>query len=46
MADLSPEEQKKGMYKARADLRKLYKTCLRDETVAAIRTILEKRYGS
>ncbi|NLA60409.1 MAG: thioredoxin family protein [Firmicutes bacterium] len=46
LADLSPEEQKKGMYKARADLRKLYKTCLRDETVAAIRTILEKRYGS
>lgn len=46
LAGLSPEEQKKGMYKARADLRKLYKEGLRDETIGAIRKILESRYGS
>ncbi|HHY44883.1 MAG TPA: thioredoxin family protein [Firmicutes bacterium] len=46
LAGLPPEEQKKGMYKARADLRKLYKAGLRDETIGAIRGILEKKYGS
>ena len=46
LAQLPPEEQKRGMYKARADLRKLYKAGLRNETVGAIREILESRYGS
>jgi len=39
-------ERKKGMYQARAELRKLYKAGLRDETIGAIRQILENRYGS
>ena len=41
---LSPEEQKKGMYQARSDLRKLYRQGLYDETIGMIRRILEKRY--
>jgi thiol-disulfide isomerase/thioredoxin len=46
LAGLDPDAQKRGMYKARADLRKLYKEGLRDETIGAIRQILESRYGS
>ncbi len=42
---LTPDEQKKGMYQARTDLRKLYKEGLRDETISIIRRILEERYG-
>lgn len=45
LAHLSPEEQKKGMYQARADLRKVYRESLRDETISIIRRILEGRYG-
>ncbi|MGE5578493.1 MAG: thioredoxin family protein [Bacillota bacterium] len=41
---LPPEEQKKGMYQARSDLRKLYRQGLYDETISMIRRILEKRY--
>ena len=43
---LSPEEQKRGLYRARTELRKLYKAGLRNETVAEIRRIIEDRYGS
>lgn len=46
LENFSPEEQKKGMYQARADLRKLYKEGLRDETISIIRRILEERYGA
>lgn len=46
LAGLPPEEQKKGIYQARTDLRKLYKEGLRDDTINIIRRILEKRYGS
>jgi thiol-disulfide isomerase/thioredoxin len=46
LAHLGPEEQKRGMYKARTELRKLYREGLRDETVSEIRRIIEKRYGS
>jgi len=41
---LSPDEQKKGMYQARSDLRKLYRQGLYHETISMIRNILEKRY--
>lgn len=46
LAGLPDEEQKKGIYKARIDLRKLDKEGLRDDTIGMIREILEKRYGS
>lgn len=39
------EEQKKGMYQARAELRRLYREGLRDETISIIRRVLEGRYG-
>ncbi len=45
LAHLSPEEQKRGMYRARTELRKLYREGLRNETVSEIRRIIEKRYG-
>ncbi len=41
---LSAEEQKKAMYQARSDLRKLYRQGLYHETISMIRKILEKRY--
>jgi len=41
-----PDEQRKGMYQARTDLRKLYREGLRDETISMIRGILQGRYGS
>ncbi len=44
LENLSPEEQKKGMYQARSDLRRLYRQGLYDETISMIRRILEKRY--
>jgi len=43
---LPPEAQQKGMYQARAELRRLYREGLRDETVSMVRKILEARYGS
>jgi thiol-disulfide isomerase/thioredoxin len=45
LAGLPPEERKRGMYRARTKLRKLYKDGLRDETVSEIRRLVEKRYG-
>lgn len=42
---LSPDQQKKAMYQARADLRREYRAGLRDETIKMIRRILEERYG-
>ncbi|MFA6654631.1 MAG: thioredoxin family protein [Bacillota bacterium] len=43
---LPEEERKRAMYGVRAQLRKMYKTQFRDETVREIRRILENRYGS
>ena len=43
---LSSEAQQKGMYQARAELRRLYREGLRNETISIIRKILEMRYGS
>ncbi len=43
--NLPDEERKRAFYKARTDLRKLYKEGLRDETVKAIRRIVERRYA-
>ena len=45
LESLTPEGQKKGMYQARADLRRLYREGLRDETITTIRRILEQRSG-
>jgi thiol-disulfide isomerase/thioredoxin len=42
---LSPEEQKKGMYQARTDLRKLYRGGFANDTISMIRRILQTRYG-
>ncbi len=45
LSALSPEARKRGMYKARSDLRRKYKEGLRDETVSEIKEILTGRYG-
>lgn len=37
-------ERKQIMYKARAELRRLYKEFLRDETISEMRSVLEKRF--
>ena len=37
-------EKRRVIYEARAELRKLYKIGLRDETVSEIKAILERRY--
>ncbi len=42
---LTPDEQKKGMYRARSELRRLYRKGLYGETIKMIRRILEGRYG-
>ncbi|MEX0974257.1 MAG: thioredoxin family protein [Bacillota bacterium] len=42
---LPADEQKKGMYQARTDLRKLYRDGLAAETISMIRRILQNRYG-
>ncbi len=42
---LPEEEQKRRMYKARADLRKKYREGLRDETIGEIKEILQRRYA-
>lgn len=45
VAGLPEDERKRAIYRARAQLRQMYKEGLRDETIAAIRDILEKHYG-
>lgn len=45
LESLSQDEQKRGMYQARADLRRVYRESFRDETVSIIRRVLESRYG-
>ncbi len=44
--NLPDRERKRAFYQARTDLRKLYREGLRDETIKAIRRIIETRYGS